>query len=285
MSNTLIINSGNISNTLTNSTFTYRLIAGNFKIPTGARMCVSSVQIPYSIFNITKVYNNYKYEFKWTIGGVINSYDIDMPDGFYSVTDLQLFLELFCINNGLYLIDGSGNNVYYFVMSYNPTYYAVQFLFFLVPTSLPATFTQPANFAGYPTVSTTPGIEFVNNNFNIIVGFNIATYGNALAPLSINSTRTPIGSPVNSLIIRCNIVDNAISNQPDILDSFSIGQTTFGTNIDYTPSFQKFVKIKGGTYSDFLFTIVDQDFNIVYLKDPNILISILLDFEKVERLK
>ena len=285
MSNTIIINSSNISNTLTNSTLTYRLISGNFKIPAGARMCISTVQIPYSIFNITRIYNNNVYRFKWTVGSSIISYDIFMPDGFYSVTDLQLFLELFCINNGLYLIDGSGNNVYYFVMTYNPTFYAVQFLFFLVPTSLPVGFTQPANFLGYPTVSTTPGLEILNNNFGAIVGFNAGTYGNSLTAISLNSTNTPIGSPVNSLIIRCNVVDNAISNQPDILDSFTIGQTTFGTNIDYTPSFQKFVKIKSGTYSDFTFTIVDQNLNIVYLKDPNLLISILLDFEKIERLK
>jgi len=280
MSNTIVINSSNVINS-DNNTFTYKLIGGNFKIPAGSRICISSVQIPYSIFNITERYGNNKFSFNWTVGAVTNTYVVTLPDGFYDVTTINQFLELFCINNGFYLVDGSGNNVYYLVLAYNVTYYSVQSLFFLVPTSLPAGFVQPANFAGYPTVSRTPGLIVVDN-FSSIIGYSPGTYGNSLTNLSLNSNLTPIGSPVNSLILKCNLVDNSISAQSDILDSFTIGKAIFGSNIDYTPAFQKFVKIKAGTYSDLVFQFVDQNLNNVVFKDPNVLITILLDFQNVK---
>lgn len=275
MSNTLIINSSNVSNSFTNSQFTYKLINGNFKIPSGSKICVSNIQIPYSIFNITTIYGNNKFALSWTVGGTFTYYDLILPDGFYTVTDINQYIQLFCIENGFYLIDGSGNNVYYIQMEYNITYYSVQILLFQVPTSLPVGYTQPANFAGYPTFVQTPVLRIYNNNFTKIIGYNPGDYG-FLVNTSINSQFTPVGSPVNSLIIRCNLVDNQISNQSDVIDSFSISNVSFGNNINYEPSFEKNVKIKSGSYSEIQFSVVDQDFNTVYLRDPNVLITMLI---------
>ncbi len=102
MSNTIIINSSNVTNKSTNSQFTYKLINGNFKIPPNSKICISSVQIPYSIFNITSTYNNNKFTLSWTVGSTFTVYDIVLPDGFYSVTDINQFIQLFCLENGFY---------------------------------------------------------------------------------------------------------------------------------------------------------------------------------------
>ena len=86
-----------------------------------------------------------------------------------------------------------------------------------------------------------------------------------------------VGSIVNGVIIRCSLVDNAISSVNDILDSTTIS-TTFGSNILYTPLTDNFVKIKKGTYSSLTITFSDQNFNTLYMNDPNILLSLLIRF-------
>ena len=57
------------------------------------------------------------------------------------------------ITNGSYLKDSGGNNVYYLSVQYNTTYYANQTIAYAVPTSLPAGYTAPSNWAGYSTTS------------------------------------------------------------------------------------------------------------------------------------
>ena len=47
MSFTLVLNSSNVSNTSTNTTFKYNFIQGGFTIK-DMEMCVSSITIPYS---------------------------------------------------------------------------------------------------------------------------------------------------------------------------------------------------------------------------------------------
>ena len=47
MSFTLVLNSSNVSNTSTNTSFKYNFINGGFKIK-DMEMCVSSITIPYS---------------------------------------------------------------------------------------------------------------------------------------------------------------------------------------------------------------------------------------------
>jgi hypothetical protein len=64
----------------------------------------------------------------------------------------------------------------------------------------------------------------------------------------------------------------------DVLDGFPIN-TTFGSNITYAPSFEKFVRVRDGTYSSILFTICDQNFNAIQAKDPNV--AITLFFRKI----
>jgi hypothetical protein len=38
----------------------------------------------------------------------------------------------------------------------------------------------------------------------------------------VNSNQTPVGSTVNSLVIRCSLVNNNVSAQTDIIDAFAI---------------------------------------------------------------
>jgi len=288
MSFTLVVNSSNVANTNTNATYQYKFINGGFRIDEGMECMISSAQIPYSIFNITSVYNNNKFVLGWPVGpatNVFQLFQITFPDGFYTIDDIRNYLQQFCITNGLYLINSAGDYVYYIDVQQNATYYANQILLYTVPRSLPTGWTQPSNWIGYSTFTSdrTPFVQFqTSSQFHEYMGFTNGFYPPG-APTtgyttnySILSNRLPpIGSYVNSIIIHCSLVNNTVVSPSDILDAFQITNTKFGSNINYQPQVEKFVKLQPGSYSSMILTLTDQNNAPISLLDPNILITIL----------
>ncbi len=193
------------------------------------------------------------------------------------------------IANGLYLINGS-SYVYYVNLSVNTSYYSNQFVFSLVPTTLPAGYTQPptgfwsaTGGNGLPTVSTSPYVVFpASNSVGSVLGFSAGTY--PTAPYTTNqsslSNITPVGSTVNGIVMRCNIVDNNIVMPSDILDACPIN-ATFGSNITYNPTFPKWIAVKDGTYNSLTITFQDQNLNTINIIDPNLLLSLLIRKKKI----
>jgi hypothetical protein len=225
MSYNLVINGSNVVNVLKN-TYRYDFINGKFEIDEGSEIMITSLQIPYSWFNITARNNNNIFRFYWpTASATYNTFTITLPDGFYTTTSLNAYIQQFCVSNGFYLIENSTQNyVYYINVLFNPTYYANQIILKTVPTVIPADFTVPANWAGYPTVSRTPYVEILStNHFGKFLGFTAGNYGiNSEVAYSGNSNQTPVGSTVNSLIISCSLVNNNVSSQTDVVDAFAI---------------------------------------------------------------
>jgi hypothetical protein len=127
----------------------------------------------------------------------------------------------------------------------------------------------------------------LSNTFGTFVGFTSGTYPTAgqTTNYSINSTITPVGSTVNSIILRCSLVNNRVGSPMDILDSFTIGNSPFGTNINYAPFTNKWVKLSAGTFSNFLITFSDQNLNLIAALDNNILITILFRFPSPQLIK
>ena len=290
MSFTLVINRSNLSNPNTNGTYTYNFIGGGFRVDDDMEVMLSSAQIPYSIFNITTAYNNNAFALAFPTGAGVNAYtyfSIVIPDGFYTVSDLNSFIQQFCISNGLYLIDASGNNVYYIGFYVNQTSYAIQLLLYTVPRSLPSGFTAPSNWIGYSTYTAdrTPYILISPaSKFNEYIGFNSGQYPPTLPQLSNYSTlsnnKPPIGSYVNSIIVHCSLVNNAVVSPSDILDAFQITNATFGQNINYAPSVEKYVKLTKGSYSSMIIYLTDQNNQPINFLDPNILITLLFKSKK-----
>jgi hypothetical protein len=278
MSYTLILNSSNLSDQVNKNVYEYKFTTGNFKLPEGSLITLSSVELPYSVQNITQQYNNYYFTLFWRFSPALDAgLGIIIPDGFYSIDDLNKFLELTFIQNGWYLIDSNGSNVYFFTLSYNTTYYRIMATFYEIPQVLPPLWTAPAGFVGFATV---PGMSILfdvpNTGFSTYAGFSPGQYGGV--PTAINGDMVPLGSTVNSFIVRCSLVENPVSIYSDILDSFSIGQTTYGANIQYVPPYQKWLKARAGVYSSFNISFFDQNVQTVRLLDTNLLISILIKF-------
>jgi hypothetical protein len=288
MSYNLVINGSNVVNALKN-TYRYEFINGTFQIAEGSEIMITSLQIPYSWFNITTRNNNNSFRFFWpTASATYNQFTINLTDGFYTTTSLNAFIQQFCVDNGFYLIENSTQNyVYYINVLFNPTYYANQIILKTVPTVIPAGFTAPANWAGYPTVSRTPYVEILStNHFGKFLGFTAGNYG-ILSTLggpptvaySVNSNTTPVGSTVNSLVIRCSLVNNNVSAQTDIIDAFAINGD-FGRNLNFNNNIEKWIKLNAGRYSSFTVSIVDQNMNDIEILDSNILINFIIRTRK-----
>ena len=281
MSFTLVLNSSNVSNTSTNTTFKYDFVQGGFTSD-NCEMCVSSVSIPYSWNNVSTYYNNKTFSLIFPTAATTVTYSFVLPDGFYTVTDINYFIQQTCISNGAYLIDSALNNVYFTNIAYNATYYSIQVLLFSVPTTI-GTYTRPATGlysttgTGLPTTAYTPQLIIpTSGSIGTIIGFASGTFAQTTTSQSLLSTLTPIGTTVNSLIMQCSLVSNRVTVPSDILDSMPITNTAFGTNIVYDPSFEKFVNIANGTYSGFTVTFRDQNLNDIYAKDPNTSITLMI---------
>lgn len=289
MSFTLVINSSNLSNPNTNGTYTYNFIGGGFKVEDDMEVMLSSAQIPYSIFNITAAYNNNAFTLQFPTGAAVGTYtafNIVIPDGFYTINDLNSYLQQYCITNGLYLIDGNGNNVYYIGFYVNQTSYSIQILLYTVPRSLPTGYTQPSNWIGYSTYTSdrTPYITILANNFGNYIGFTAGQYPPTLPQTSnysvLSNKKPPIATNVNSIIVHCSLVNNPVVSPSDILDAFQITNTTFGANINYAPSVEKYVKLSKGAYSSMIIYLTDQNNQPINFIDPNILITLLFKTKK-----
>lgn len=274
----LVVNSSNVVGT-DNSTFVYSFLGStSLNVKQGTKICISSMTLPYSFFNITQAYNNQTFQFNWRVGTNTTTYTITLPQGFYLVSDITNFLENYFIQNGMYLVNSAGENVYYLQIDYNTSYYATQILSFAVPTSLPVGYTQPANWLGYPSVANTPQLILSSNNFRSLLGFSAGSY--PPTPQTTNYSITsnvlpPIGSNVNAIIVSCSLVSNNVVVPSDILDSFPIN-ATFGSNINYFPSFEKWVKMNAGIYNSITIRLLDQNLNTIKANDPNISLTLLI---------
>jgi len=285
MSFTLVINNSNVVNTNTNATYEYKFIGGGFSVPDGMECMVSSAQIPYSIFNITEAYNNNRFRLSFPTGSLSTSYtdfNITIPDGFYTIDDFNSYMQQYAISNGLYLINNVGENVYYTPAFYvNAVSYAVQMLLYTVPRSLPSGWSQPSNWIGYSTWTTdrTPHVHILaTSRFGDFIGFTTGTYPTPIlrtTNYSVLSNKTPIGSYVNSIIIHSSLVNNPVVSPSDIIDAFQIVDTKFGSNINYQPSVEKFVRLTKGTYNSMIIYLTDQNNNPLTLLDNNLLITLL----------
>jgi hypothetical protein len=271
MSYTLVLNSSNVSSS-SNSVYIYNFIGGNFTVSEDAEICVSNITIPYSWYNISSVYNNKSFQFTWTVGTITTTYNVTLPNGFYLTSDINQYLELYCQQHGFYLINSSGEFIYYLQLLENVNYYKIQLLSYVVPTSLPSGWTQPSNFAGYPSVATAPSFIVLSNDFTKLIGFNPGTYGGGSSDSSTLSQFTPNGSPVNSVVVRCSLVNNSVGFPTDILDSFPI-TSQFGSNINYDPKFEKWLHVQPGTYNKLIITFVDQNFANIPINDSNVCIT------------
>lgn len=297
MSAVLVLNSSNVTGNI-NSTYTYKFINGSYAIPEGSEICVSSAVIPYSFFNVSaQVYNNatFSYNYPNNAGG-FTTYTIILPNGFYLLSNIVQYIQNYMISLNQYLIRGT-SNIYFIDLVSNSTYYTNTLFLYQVPTAanlatLYPGATAPVGFV-FPTISRMPTFTVLSTSapFGSLIGFLPGTYGPSPNPpggttysYNTNGNTVPNATPVNSLVLNCNLVNNLVTMPSNIMDSMPIN-ATFGSNITYNATFEKWVPLTPGRYSNLIVNLLDQNLNPVVCNDPNILITLLLRSPKKNVLK
>jgi hypothetical protein len=242
------------------------------------QVALGTCQIYYSWYNITSAYRNNTYSYKWTNG---ITYNVTMPDGNYSVDELNTFLQSVMVANKHYFVDTiTGDFTYFIQFETNETFYSVQLNCYVVPTTLPPNKALPAT-PGWtlPAIATTPQVIILANAFRDIIGFSAGTYPPAVpqgTTYSILSSTSPQVNPVSSLQITCSICNNPYSSQSKVIYAFGVPETQFGGQILIQVPEYTFTKIVDGNYNQFEVNILDQNGNPVFLIDPQISIMLVI---------
>jgi hypothetical protein len=255
-------------------------------------IAVSSVSMYYSWFNITASYQNNTFSYTWTSAGITTTYQVVMPDGLYEIAQINAYFQFVMITNGHYIIDSSGKFVYYAEMILNPTRYAVQLNTFLVPVALPATYTIPVGFGGFPTIAQNPVLT-IPPNFNVIVGYvsgfqTNANVANAYVPpvspyvskltngtLSYISTTNPNVQPNSSIYFSMSNINNPYSIPSSIIYAL-VPQGAVGELIIERPPAFIWNKLIDGTYNELQLQFLGTNLTPIKLNDPQMTILLAI---------
>lgn len=273
----LIINGSNLVSSTNNNTYSFRFPAGAVNFNRGSKVALGKINIFFSWFNITAANNNNTLSYVWYNNVGSATFNITIPDGYYSVSSLNSYLQQIFITNGHYLVDGSGNFVYYIELVENATYYSIQLISSPIPTALPGGWTNPAGLT-FPAVATTPQLIIPSSNISNYLGFNAGTYPPVIQATTYTklSDFVPQVNTITSVILTCNLLNNRYTNPTTILYSFTPSSVNFGDLIESSPNEYNFIEIQQGRYDEITIRILDQSFRDINIRDTNILIELLI---------
>jgi hypothetical protein len=269
---TVLINSTHLVPGTNNSRFRAELppSVGAFK---DQQVALKSLSMYYSWSNITAAQNNHSLSYIWPTATGTTTIDLTIPDGSYSVKDLNSYMQSQMVANGHYLVDETGNHVYYLELVTNPTYYAVQVNCFALPTSLPSDYTNPGSMS-FPAETHTPQLVVPATNMRDVLGFSAGTYPivQQTGDYSAYSSTCPQVSPTQSIIVTSNLISTGLTNPSNILYSFSPAGVEFGSIIESKPSSPMWLDVTNGFYQAVEIQLYNQDFTPLVVQDPNLVI-------------
>ena len=255
-----------------------------FNLPSnlsGKKIALQKANLYYSWANITA--NNRTFQISFPVSAGFTDVNVSIPIGtnFSSISEMNNYLQTVMIANGFYLVDNNGDNVYYMSLIANPTSYGVSLVQILVPTSLPSGWSQPANFAGYPTTSKTMKFTTDASQFNLLIGFPASTTFNGGATgQTFNSTFTPQLSPTSTVLVKCSHANNPLSlnNDSSIIYSFTTRGTAYGSLIEIEPANIVYYQITSNS-NNLILEFTDQDNAPLQIIDPNMSVLLLISDE------
>lgn len=305
---TIILTTNNVVPNTNNSQFLYKFPGGNVSFTKGNKIALASFTMFYSTFNITATYGNNIIYYVW-INGI--EYEVLIPDGFYTIANLNSYLQQVMIGNGHYLISNANGQYYYFLtFGTNSTAYAFQLnCYNMNSTDYPITtgttgykypLSIPSGAASWvvPTTNITPMFHITLPGVSNALGFSLGyyplggptflkdaitnvggVYTQATAYTSIQSylsNLVPQITPLSSFVLTCSLLQNNYAVPNSLLYCFA-PQGTFGSQFTIQPSGQlSFIDIQPGQYGFFNISILDQNLFPVAIQDPNMVILLII---------
>lgn len=280
MTSNIILTSRNIIPSTNNSVLVYKF--PNSVQFNNHEIAVSSLQMYYSWQNInnTTLRNNIL-TYTWESAlNVQTTYTITIPSGLYEVGDINFYCQYVMIQNGHYLVNDAGQNVYFFEFIVNPTIYSIQLNTYQVPTTLPVGWTNPAGVT-FPFTQTFKPQVSTPANFSLIIGFSPSfiserDLGTAYPNTdSYTSTISPQVQPNPTLLVTSSNIDNKYASPSSVIYSVT-PVVAIGEQIVEKPPEFSWNKMLNGTYSEIRISLIGSDNGPVVILDPNMTIILAI---------
>jgi len=292
----IVLNQNNIVNDGGNNKLVYKF-PSSINL-TDKYIAVSSVSMFYSWNNIDAIYANNTLSYTWTALSTTTTYYITIPDGIYEISELNSYFQYVMIQNLTYWVNSSGQYVYPWEISVNPTRYAVQINTYLVPTAANATiagFTLPVG-QSCPTIAQNPVIT-IPSAFNIIVGYGAGFVSNAnvndaytpssasastnyesknaAGTLSYLSSTSPQVQPNSNILFNLSGINNPYTQPSGIIYSLNPSVSSGEIISEKPPNFM-WNKFINGTYNEIRLTLLGTDLRPIKINDPNMTILLTI---------
>lgn len=265
----IVITGNNVVSDAYKNKYIYNFPGGSVDL-SGSEVALNSLNVYYSWYNITDEKGNNTFTIQHPTDTTPAEVEITVPDGYYSVDDLNGYLQTQLIANGHYLINAAGEYVYYLEMEENSSVYGIQLNCYSLPTSLPAGYSNPASMP-FPATTLTAKFIIDNQLFGNLIGFTIATYPSTdpTETYSVTSDKTPIINPISAVIVRCSLVNNRLNTDPSVLDVFTPAiASSYGSMIMHKHDTLIFNPVSIGITNQLTVELVDQDNNKIKLREP-----------------
>ena len=251
------------------------------KFTNKSKLGLVSIAVYNSTFNVSASRGNNTLTFIFNAQTPV-SYTWTIPDGYYSASDLNAWLQSQMYANNLYCSANNGSNVvYFFEIVQNSVRYSLQLNSYYIPTSANATtlgYTQPSRSTwSYPASNQTPQLTF-NDAFGSLIGMTAQTYPASIQATNQSkiSTQSPIISPVNSYVLTCNMINSRYSIPSNVLFSLPLNGS-LGQLISYVAPSVVYSDIAPNVYTNIVIQFYDQLFNRLMMNDTEVVITLAID--------
>jgi hypothetical protein len=263
-----------VDNTVYKNTYKYDFPRGTITFQ-DHEIALDSVNLFSNWYNITAALGNNVYTYTWIDATVVT---VTIPDGIYTIEQFQHYLEWVMISNTHYLIDGSGNYVYYIEWLRNATSRKMQLICYPVPATTTYSLPPGATWV-LPGTDTTPQVTILSTNkVDTLTGFPAGTYpASPQATIyTVEGTNNTVFTPFVGINIECQFVYNNLSLPSTLLYTIPVPSVEVGTLISAKPTNYAFSPIKDGQYTDMLVRLTNQIGEDITLQDPNVTISFVV---------
>lgn len=238
---------------------------------------LKSVAIYNSWPNISPIYGNQTYQLIFPTGAGNTTYTITMPEGIYSVSDLNDYLKAWFISNNLYTTNTTTKDItVYASFQANGTAYSIDFTSFPLTTSTPSGETNAG--ITWPTTVRGPQLIVQNNGFKTILGYSAGIFpASQQSTIYVKQSETvPVISPVQSVNLTCDSVLNVFSSNSSIIHSFTSKNAGSGQLVDSSPNEVSFIDCSGGSREGVTLQFTDQLGRPLMIKDPDVNVILLI---------
>ena len=290
-----------------NGNNTYQFVfSQNITTTPTTRLTISQLSVPFSWYNITSDIGNNQFVYTFTDKAATHTFTVVIPDGYYDIQTLNAYLQFSMIKNGHYLVDQFGNYKYYLEFVWNLTFYRAQVNSFVLPSSLPAGWTNPANVIQFVGAQAPTAIQLIltdtgragggsafQRSLFVYFGFyelgqtNPVTYPysrtiGSTAGGSVLSELTPETQLAHSLSITCDYVYNPLRTSKTFAENTFVITSSdinvkYGEKISNDQFFNLWIPILANQQiSQMTFTLTDQDGVLLHLQDPDVQVQFVL---------